>query len=256
MRLLVSVRSPEEAELAFLGGVDIIDAKEPNRGSLGPVAGGVLARIARRVPREVELSVALGDFTRADWAAQAIEQLPVLRRPFYVKLGFAGISAAETVSFILQSSMIAAGEHPDLPRVIAVAYADANEAASLGPEGLVQLAARSGAAGILIDTHLKDGRSLLDWMDGERMSSLVALARQFGLLSALAGSLHLNHLPVLSRASPEIVGFRSAACAGGREGSVSGDRVAKLRGEITRLNSGFLQPEPRLDCYNPLAQNA
>ena len=35
MRLLVSVRSAEEVSAALAGGADIIDAKEPERGSLG-----------------------------------------------------------------------------------------------------------------------------------------------------------------------------------------------------------------------------
>ena len=35
-RLLVSVRSAEEAEIALAGGADVIDVKEPRRGALGP----------------------------------------------------------------------------------------------------------------------------------------------------------------------------------------------------------------------------
>ena len=40
MRLLVSVRSADEALVAARGGVDFIDAKEPSRGALGdlPIA--------------------------------------------------------------------------------------------------------------------------------------------------------------------------------------------------------------------------
>ena len=45
MRLLVSVRSEEEARAALAGGADIIDAKEPSRGALGAVEIGVLREI-------------------------------------------------------------------------------------------------------------------------------------------------------------------------------------------------------------------
>ena len=44
MRLLVSVRSADEVAAAMAGGADIIDAKEPARGSLGAVDAATLAR--------------------------------------------------------------------------------------------------------------------------------------------------------------------------------------------------------------------
>ena len=45
MQLLVSVRSAAEVEAPLGGGADIIDAKEPDRGSLGPVPPATLAEI-------------------------------------------------------------------------------------------------------------------------------------------------------------------------------------------------------------------
>jgi hypothetical protein len=62
MQLLVSVRSAEEVGPAFAGGADIVDAKEPARGSLGPVDLFVLREINAKVPPCIPLSVALGDF--------------------------------------------------------------------------------------------------------------------------------------------------------------------------------------------------
>ena len=47
-RLLVSVRSVEEAEAALAGGADLIDVKEPTRGSLGRADDAVIAAILRR----------------------------------------------------------------------------------------------------------------------------------------------------------------------------------------------------------------
>jgi uncharacterized protein (UPF0264 family) len=258
MRLLVSVRSPEEARSALLGGADIIDAKEPSRGSLGAVAPELLAGIALQVPQEVELSVALGDFTGAERVTQAITRLPALRRrsAVYVKLGLAGVSSEEEAGSILEAGLAAARQHPERPRVVAVAYADSDRAESAPPEILSSVAARSGAAGLLIDTHVKDGRNLLDWMAPDRLSALIALARRAGLLTALAGSLKVDALPILARAAPDIVGFRAAACAGGREGRVSRIRVARLRRGVQRLDSGFLQAGVSPLCHNRVARNA
>jgi len=51
----VSVRSAGEVAAAVAGGADIVDAKEPTAGSLGPVSGRVLREIARCVPAGVPL---------------------------------------------------------------------------------------------------------------------------------------------------------------------------------------------------------
>ncbi len=94
MRLLASVRSANEVLAAVSGGADIIDAKEPNRGSLGAVAPEVFARIQARVPLDLELSAALGDVASPLEVRTSIAALGVVPRPtpVYLKLGFAGVS--------------------------------------------------------------------------------------------------------------------------------------------------------------------
>lgn len=243
MRLLVSVRSAAEAGPALLGGADIIDAKDPARGSLGAVSPEALAAIVRRVPSEAELSLALGDLTCMEQAAQIITRLPAFARQSttYVKLGFAGVPSPERVGSLLEAALALAREHPLQPRVIAVAYADAGQAESADPESMARVAARSGVAGFLVDTYRKDGRNLLAWMEPRRISALLARGRNAGLITAVAGSLQAEDLPALTLAGPDIVGFRGAACTGGREGRVSQTRVRQLRRAVDQANSEFLQ---------------
>src|SRR6059036_1286099 len=97
MHLLVSVAGPTEAGAALRGGADVIDAKDPRRGALGPVSRHRLAAIGAVVgaacppgpPRP--LSAALGDaaderaITRAAGAA-------VLAGVAFVKVGSAGVT--------------------------------------------------------------------------------------------------------------------------------------------------------------------
>jgi (5-formylfuran-3-yl)methyl phosphate synthase len=65
MRLLVSVRSASEARVAAENGADIVDAKEPAAGPLGPVAPDVLAGILLALPGDMPLGIALGDVRTA-----------------------------------------------------------------------------------------------------------------------------------------------------------------------------------------------
>ena len=243
MELLVSVRSGAEVAAALGGGADIIDAKEPNRGSLGAVSSDVLGAILERVPPQRTLSVALGDFTRPDDVRIAIESLLIASREAatYVKLGFAGLSRGEVITTLLESAVAAAGSHLAAPRIVAVAYADARLAGTALPDFICRAAAHAGAAGVLFDTHTKGSGNLLTWLERGTLAALVAGCRREGLLTAVAGSLQVEHLGMVASALPDIVGFRGAACIGGRAGRVSRRRVQQLRHAVRNADSGFIQ---------------
>jgi uncharacterized protein (UPF0264 family) len=243
MQLLVSVRSADEVEAALSGGADIIDAKEPSRGSLGAVSTQVLREILDRIPADRIASIALGDIASSDDVRAAVVSLPLPRRqaPTYLKLGFAGVSSPEQVRTLLATGVAASQAHSTVTRVVAVAYADNALARALAPQFISQAAAVSGAAGVLVDTSTKDGRSLLTWMPPAALMSLIAKIRAAGLMSAVAGGLGLEDLAVVSAAGPHLLGVRGAACDGGREGRVSRARVYRLRCGLQEADSGFLQ---------------
>ncbi len=239
MQLLVSVRSPVEVGPALSGGADIIDAKEPGRGSLGPVSPATLAEILAQVPAERPFSVALGDFASPEEVIPAIAsiELPVRPAPTYLKLGFAGVRTAELVTRILVTAVATVAEKGSGALVVAVAYGDAGRAGTLPAELISRLAQGAGAAGVLVDTYTKDGTGLLDWVDTARLNTWVSNARQAGLLTALAGALTLEDLERVAASGPDVVGVRGAACNGGRAGRVSAERVAGLR---RSLDGGLL----------------
>jgi len=239
MPLLVSVRSAEEVAAALAGGADIIDAKEPARGSLGPVEAAVLAAIARRTPGSVPLSVALGDCASAGEVRAAIDaaRLPKRGAPAYLKLGFAGVASVERIAELLETAVAAAAEAANESRIVAVAYADHGAAGTLTPEDVLRAAIAARANGFLVDTLQKDGRVLLDHLSLERLTALSLSARGAGLLFALAGSLEPDAISRVA-AIADVVGVRGAACRGGRAGVVDAVRVAELRRRVG--------PRPRL----------
>ena len=99
MQLLVSVRTAAEARIALAGGADIVDAKEPSRGSLGAVSPSVLRQICQRIPSERPVSVALGDVSTAAQVLQSISSVPRSRRTAtYLKLGFEPLLFTEGMS--------------------------------------------------------------------------------------------------------------------------------------------------------------
>jgi uncharacterized protein (UPF0264 family) len=230
MRLLVSVRSALEVGPALEGGADIIDAKEPAKGSIGPVSQATLLAIADRVPEERGFSQALGDLTEPAQIRAAIGRSTSLVRTgeAFVKLGFAGLSSLTTIASLLAEAVRLAGEIPQV-RVVVVAYADHVRAGSVPPGDLAGIARAAGATGVLLDTFIKDGRDLLSWLSLPELEAWVELVKEQELLAALAGNLRGHSFAAACAAQPDIVGVRGAACVGGRSGRVDRDRVSGLR---------------------------
>jgi uncharacterized protein (UPF0264 family) len=234
VRLLVSVRSPDEVAASLEGGADIIDAKEPSLGALGPVAADVLQAIDARVPLDVPLSVALGDAVSAGPLDAVITGLPLRRRArVYLKLAFPGDGGESEVGRLLRAAVGAAARHSAAPCVIAVICADGAGGESAA-HGIRRAARAAGIAGLLVDTAGKDGRTLLDWWPAERLREWVCTVRADGLEVALAGSLGAADLGRIAALRPDVVGVRGAACAGGRTGLVDAARVRALRAALPR----------------------
>jgi uncharacterized protein (UPF0264 family) len=237
MRLLVSVRSAVEVEAAVEGGAEIIDAKEPRRGSLGAVDAVTLAGIAGAVPEGMPFSIALGDCTTPEDARRAVDLTrAVARRPseLYVKVGLAGVVESAAGRSVLEAAIAAARGSALEPQVVAVAYADHQLATSLAPPAILDIAAEAGARGVLLDTWTKAGLPVFDWLAALHIGRWLAEARSRGLLTALAGSLSLDHMDLVCRLDPDVVGVRGAACERGRTGAVSARLVGQLAAAKSR----------------------
>jgi uncharacterized protein (UPF0264 family) len=226
MKLLVSVTDAAEARLAVAGGVDIVDVKNPAEGSLGAPAPEVIERVREEVPAELPVSVALGDLPALPGTAALAAVGAARSGAAYVKVGLWGASTEDDAVAVLRAAL--AGGVP----VIAGAYADAErvDARPLGPRSVVAAARAAGVAGCLLDTAVKDGRGLLEWLEPEVLAALVAEAHEAGLVVALAGALRAEDLPAIRDTGADIAGVRSAACRDGRRTApIDPARIARLR---------------------------
>ncbi len=244
MQLLVSVRSGDEVKAALAGGADIIDAKEPANGPLGAVSAATLMQVAARIPGNQQFSVALGDVKSSEEVLAAVRclKLPSRTAPTYLKLGFAAVQSHDLLLELLTIAIRSTAVWPSTS-IVAVAYADAERASSPPAHLVLSAAARAGAAGVLVDTYVKDGAGLMDWWSSEALAAWIALARKSGLLTAAAGALSERDVDRVAAASPDVIGFRGAACDAGRLGRVSAERVALLRRCVDAGSTGAL-PHP------------
>lgn len=229
MQLLVSVRNAQEAQSALEGGADVIDAKEPLAGALGPVLLPTFQAIVTTVASRRPVSAALGD--ACDERNAERNALMFARAgAAFVKIGFAGIGSEALVEALTTAA--AAGASTGGSQLVAVAYADWVRVGALPPDRILDAAARSGAHGVLLDTVRKDGPSLPELLSQEHLADWTARARSAGLFTAIAGRLRLEDLPIMAASGADIAGVRGAACDDGRNGCVSAARVRGLRAAL------------------------
>ena len=236
--LLVSVRSPEEANAAIRGGADILDVKEPRRGSLGMADIEVIAAIARQLADSnhdqthratpIPLSVALGEVH--DWRdARSIPPLP--EAVTFAKLGLSHLAPHNNWSdeWLRVRHSFEERRTAQL-NWVAVAYADADAATSPPIDDVLTAAIDTNCSGLLIDTFTKTGLTLTDCCDLTSLAQLAERCHSAGLFLVLAGRLTRESLPTLSRIPADVFAIRSAACeAATREGRVTEPAVADFR---------------------------
>lgn len=229
MRLLVSVRNRQEAEAAFAGGADIIDAKDPAAGPLGAVSTPTLHEICGVGKEACPITAALGD-AGDDVAIERMAWEFAVAGATLLKVGFAGVAEVERAVLLLSAAIRGASRGPGgRCGVVAVAYADAHLVASLDRHRMIETAVRGGAAGVLLDTADKHGTGLAGLLSRQDLAAWVRRAHEAGLLVAVAGKLQAEDLTMAREAGADIAGVRGAACEGGRTGTISTERVRALR---------------------------
>lgn len=221
--LLVSVRSAAEALTALAGGADVIDVKEPTRGSLGPADLATIAEVVRAVAGRAPVSAAAGEL--GDWPAAAWPG-PVPAGVALVKFGLAGCGTiADWPTRWRQAITALAGD----ARPVAVAYADWRTAAAPDPQQVLAEAVALGCPALLVDTWDKSSGTLLDHWPPEELAQFVRQVDARHLASVLAGSLSGDALRAATHLGPRLIAVRGAVCDAGRNGHVSLSRMQTVR---------------------------
>ncbi|MBS0445377.1 MAG: (5-formylfuran-3-yl)methyl phosphate synthase [Proteobacteria bacterium] len=237
MRLLVSVRSVDEALLAARGGADFIDLKEPDRGALGGLPTETIAAIVRALRADgitLPVSATIGDYTpsRLDAILAQVRAVAACGVD-YVKVGIEHDAAAPSLLDALaawQSSSTAAAIVPVFIADRGIAAAHVARACSLGFPAL------------MVDTADKHAGSLFDLLPMDTLRSFVARVRAAQRLAGLAGALRIGDLPRLAELAPDFAGFRSAVSSGHRGGPLDRERLRALAEALRACEVAAHQP--------------
>lgn len=239
---LASVRDAAEAEIAVSAGADIIDLKEPANGALGAVdratSAGILAALRGRVPT----SATIGDLPMQPDLVRDTVRARAVFGVDYVKVGLLPDGDPEGC---LEGLRAVTGSI----RLIVVLFADRPLAFDA-----VEVAARIGATGLMLDTAVKGSGCLLDHLPAGEMSRIVSRAKARGLSIGLAGSLRAADIPILLALQPDVLGFRGALCRGARTGRLDSEATRTIRALIPKAPSALVKRAP--EALNPRAAEA
>lgn len=218
IRLLVSVRSVEEALRVAEGGADFIDLKEPAKGALGGLPAATIRDIVaalREGGSALPISATIGDVPlhELDEILARVATVGACG----VDIVKVGIERSPAAGAVLRS--LAEVGRPLVPVFIADRGLD---------ERAVSLALSLGFAGVMVDTADKRAGSLFEALPLEAVKRFVAMAREAGVMVGVAGALRREQAPLIAQLRPDFAGFRSAVCTGERSGALDALRLREL----------------------------
>ena len=257
-KLLVSVQNVNEAQTAATTGADIIDLKNPDRGSLGMADSHVIAEFLTTMSAFSHLptSVALGEVnehqSRTTWpraentsAADAGSSLVVRSDsppagPTFVKLGLSGSARQnDWQAQWRQTRAQFSSAIPTTPHWIAVIYADAHRADAVSAPAILDEAVVAGCRGVLVDTFCKQSGRLTEVWTKNRLQECRDFCSAHGFLFAVAGRLQFTDIVDLRACAPDIIAVRSAVCEHDDRGrALDGEKIRMLKRHIERSFKG------------------
>lgn len=199
--LLISVRSADEAVIALDAGADLIDVKEPERGSLGRANHEVIQDVLQIVDGKRPVSAAWGELLDEAQPHPNINQLT------YVKFGLSGCRDVPDWRDRMPHS-------ETNPQWVYVAYADAEPANAPDVDEILAEACCHPGSVFLIDTFNKNRGILLDWLPPDRLLQITQACRHHQVSLALAGSLGIDSMEMLLTLGvcPRWFAVRGAVC--------------------------------------------
>jgi uncharacterized protein (UPF0264 family) len=210
MLLMISVISEDEARDALLGGAEILDIKNPAEGSLGAQPPQIIKEIKNLASGKVLISVAIGDLPNLPGTAALAAFGAAVCGADYVKAGLFGLHN-EADAIALMSAIKNALRQFECS-IIAAGYADFQRVGALNPDCLPRVAAAAGVQGCLLDTAIKDGHNIFDFINLKQLRRLIEEAHAAGLLFGVAGALREQDLPLLREIGADVAGLRTMVC--------------------------------------------
>ncbi len=240
VKLLVSPKNLEEAKVVVKHEeVDYIDCKNPSEGSLGANFPWIIKQMKNLIQFSGSqlLSATIGDFPNLPGSASLAALGAAVAGADIIKIGLKGPTTENESIYLMEKVVKAVKEYNRDIKVVVAGYADRIRMES-SPDflSLPVIASKSGADIVMLDTYIKDGKGLFDFLNIDQLKLFKDKAKELKLEVALAGNLRKESLPKIREIWPDIIGVRSIVCEGydRNNGMIKGHLIEELKIELYR----------------------
>jgi len=196
-KVLGSIKDLSEAKLLLKTDIDIIDLKDPSNGALGRLSNDDINNIVKYVANKKLTSSTVGDLpNNIEIIKKNVDEISSTNVNF-IKIGVYKKEYIKTLCDIKSCK-----------KLIAVFFADIFLPSSKDIKKLKN----SSFSGVMIDTSNKKSGNLLDHVSYSDIGDFLKIAKNFKLLTGVAGSINETHLDELIKLNPDYMGFRGALC--------------------------------------------
>lgn len=220
---LASVQSLAEAKELTPTLPDILDIKNPAQGALGALDVAQVAEISSYIAGRCQVSATIGDMPVDAAEIEAAMHGMAASGVDFIKIGLFPqnnlLQALQALTPIIKALPVP---------VIAVLFAD-----KMPEQPILPNLSRWGFEGVMVDTAIKNGQSLLAHWSLAEAADFVEQARQQDLLCGLAGALRIQDIALLQSLEADYLGFRSALCEDQqRTAKISPSRVRDIQQQL------------------------
>ena len=204
-RLLISFKNLNEISTKTLDLIDIIDLKNPEKGSIGSWKIGDISKVVKIYKGKKKISATLGDIYNTGSVLKRLRKFDELNLDF-IKFGFFLNDRNELENFIEKI-----GKDFFTTDLVGVVFVENKILLDYVFNNLEKLK-NSGINYLLLDTFSKISGDLLTFCSIDFLKNFIKKASFYKITIGLAGKLKESQIPKLMDLNPSIIGFRSAVC--------------------------------------------
>ena len=229
--LLVSIKDFSEISDELINLVNIIDLKDPSRGSIGSWKLSEIRKVIKLYKSKIIISATLGDIFDNKRFLNKLEKFDELNLDF-IKFGLLSHNCNSLYDKIKLISL--KKYKTDL---VCVIFADKDEKLKKTKNKISHIK-DYGINHILLDTFVKINGDIFDFCDIEDIEDFINLCKEYKIKIGIAGGLKEYQIPSIINLSPDIIGFRSAVCENrSRTGMIQKKKLKKISSYFRVFNN-------------------
>ena len=203
--ILVSFKSLQEISLNIINFVDIIDLKDPKKGSLGAWNITQINKAVKIFGKQKFLSATIGDIKEKN---KIIENLFTFDRVGldFIKFGVFINNEKEMIELLAEIS-----EKNFKTQLVPVIFVDDRNLLEITNNNLRKIRELKFNF-LLLDTFLKKKGDLMQECSFNFLSNFIKKSSDLDIAVGLAGKLKTKQIPQLLKLRAKVIGFRSAVC--------------------------------------------